>query len=366
MNQAANASQPTSSRFRRRKGWPATGVRIPIYRFGTESLMDNGFSEGPSYIPEEDQSMLDLLLLAQWEDRMWKGLFRYDVTTSEIKLIGGRRKFLAQLNEQWNKDYLTEPDNNKVCYQGDPFICNWMKHHEELLFCAASGEKADPELIPAAAVPHGAIFVILNASPVEYGHVFVVPGGFNSLHAFLDARSLELVMRFAVEINNSSFRLFYECSTPSASHIYFQACYFPNPLPVELMPVVTFFSEGQGGVQICGVTDYPIKAFMFTSNGNLKVLVQLLAEICYCLREKNISYNLLISDSSKKIFLFPLLQCTLSAWECGGYFLFKSRCDFDHSTEEAMLKCLGAVSLDDEGFQVVKQLCCRVASQLAS
>ncbi|GLT70042.1 hypothetical protein SLA2020_421430 [Shorea laevis] len=45
----------------------------------------------------------------------------------------------------------------------------------------------------------------------------------------LDARSLEMVARVAVEINNCSFRLFYDCPAAGTSHLYFQACYFPSP-----------------------------------------------------------------------------------------------------------------------------------------
>ena len=56
---------------------------------------------------------------------------------------------------------------------------------------------------------------------------------------------------------------------------------------------------------------------------------------------------------------------TLSAWECGGYFLFKSTSEFDQATEEAMLKKLSDVSLDDEGFQVVKQLCRSIADKFS-
>ncbi|KAK9267464.1 hypothetical protein L1049_009890 [Liquidambar formosana] len=347
------------------------GIKVPLYRFGSQSLTDVGPSGGLSCIPEEEQSILDSLLLAQWEERMWKGLFKYDVTTSEIKVIGGKRKFLAQLNKGWNMDCFPVPEENNVCHKGRPFVFNWMKDHEELLFCVAHGEKANPELIPAAAVPNGAILILINATPVEYGHVFLVPCGYSSLFKFLDARSLDMVTRIAVEINHCSFCLFYDCCTPSASHPYFQGCYFPNPLPVELLPVMTLFGDGQAGIRICQVTDYPIRALLFESNDNLKVLVEVVAEICSCLLGKNIPYNLLISDCGKKMFLFPQLQtlassCTLSAWECGGYFLFKSGYEFDCATEEAMIKRLNAVSLDDEGFQAVNQLCCSIASKFTS
>ncbi|XP_008225605.1 PREDICTED: GDP-L-galactose phosphorylase 1-like isoform X3 [Prunus mume] len=283
-------------------------IRIPLYRFGSNSVLDNGSVGGISCLIEEEQSVLDSILLAQWEDRMWKGLFRYDVTTSEIKVIGGRRKFIAQFNEGWSRDCMPKLGKNKIRHQKDVFEFSWMERQEELLFCVASGEKLNPELVLSAAVPDCGLLITINSSPVEYGHVFLVPHSSYILHQFLDARSLELVLRVAVEVNNCSFRLFYDYS-PSASHIYFQ--------------------------------------------------------------EKLIPYNLLISDHGKRIFLFFQLHtsenfCTLSAWECGGYFVVKSRSEFDQATEHALLKQLTTVSLDDEGFQGVKRLCCTIASKFAS
>ncbi|XP_024951379.1 GDP-L-galactose phosphorylase 1 isoform X2 [Citrus sinensis] len=242
------------------------GVKTLNYCLGNQSFFDNTSFVEPSGVPE-DLSLLDALLLAQWEERMWRGCFRYDVTASEIKVISGGKKFLAQLNEKWIMD---------------PFILNSIDQNEELLFCVTRSEKANSELIPSAAVPNDSILVIINANPIEYGHVFVVPCGSNRLYP--DARSFEMIVRIAFEINNYSFRLFYDCSSPGASHVYFQ--------------------------------------------------------------KSAISGNLL-------------------AWECGGYFLFGSKYEFDQVTEEAIHKRLSAVSLNDEGFQVVKQLCCSIASKLA-
>ncbi|KAM1087091.1 hypothetical protein ACFX2B_012510 [Malus domestica] len=37
--------------------------------------------------------------MVQWEDRMQRGLFRYDLTACETKVIPGQFGFIAQLNE---------------------------------------------------------------------------------------------------------------------------------------------------------------------------------------------------------------------------------------------------------------------------
>ena len=65
------------------------------------------------------------------------------------------------------------------------------------------------------------LFLKYKVTPVEYGHVFLVPHGFTSISQFMDARSLEMVTRVAMEVKNRSFRVFYDCSMPSAS-LYFQ------------------------------------------------------------------------------------------------------------------------------------------------
>ncbi|KAJ9163202.1 hypothetical protein P3X46_022900 [Hevea brasiliensis] len=345
------------------------GIKIPIYCFGTQYLINNGLFGGISNTSEEEHSFLDSLLLAQWEERMLKGHFKYDITASEIKIIRGRRKFLAQLNNDWGMECFKDPEKLKMCHEEDTLVFDRTKHCEELLFCITNSDKADSELIPSAAVPNDAILIVINVNPVEYGHVFLVPHGFDSLYRFLDARFLEMVARVAVEMNNCSFRLFYNC--PGHSRLYFQACYFPDLLPVEHMPVDILFDAGQGGIHIFTVIDYPIKTLLFESNCNFKIMVEVLAETCSCLLNKDIQYNLMISDCGKKFFLFLQAQtlstsCNLSAWECGGYFLFRSRQEFDEVTEAALLKRLSTVSLDDEGFAAVKRLCCRIATKIAT
>lgn len=48
---------------------------------------------------EENVTFLESVLLGEWEDRFQRGLFRYDVTACETKVIPGKYGFIAQLNE---------------------------------------------------------------------------------------------------------------------------------------------------------------------------------------------------------------------------------------------------------------------------
>jgi len=62
----------------------------------------------------------------------------------------------------------------------------------------------------------------------------------------------------------------------------------------------------------------------------------------------------------------PAIGSHLSTWECGGYFVYNSRPEFDSASEEELSKRLAAASLDDKGFQALKQLCCSIAIKLHS
>ena len=55
--------------------------------------------------------------------------------------------------------HLPDLDWNEASCRGDPYTFDWMKRHEELLFCVASGENATHELIPTAHVPSAFILV---------------------------------------------------------------------------------------------------------------------------------------------------------------------------------------------------------------
>ncbi|XP_042502644.1 GDP-L-galactose phosphorylase 1-like isoform X4 [Macadamia integrifolia] len=281
---------------------PLQGTKIPLYWLGSRSALDNGACGRLSCTPTEDQTLLDSLFLAQWEDCAWKGFLRYDVTACELKVIDGRRNFVAQLNEGWNL-------NNFL--KQNPFTSKCMKMHREwLLFGIASGEQTNPKIIHSATIPDGASLVIVNA------------------------------------------------------------CYFANPLPVELMSVVAIHGgQKLEGLHIYEVKDYPVKAFLFIGNGNLKILIEVVVNICSWLQDQMVPYSMLISDCGTKMYLFPkrlMVGSSLSAWECGGYIVFKDRFEFDQATEEAVMERLGALSLDDECFSTVKQLCCSVASKLAT
>ena len=90
------------------------------------------------------RSVLDALLLGEWEDRAEAGLFRYDVTACPTKLVPGSYGFIAQCNEgRLSKKRPTEFRIDQVAQPFDDAKFNFKKAlQKEVLFMfepAASG-----------------------------------------------------------------------------------------------------------------------------------------------------------------------------------------------------------------------------------
>lgn len=343
---------------------PARGIKTHVYRFGGTAKGDCATAEG--------QSLLDSLLLSQWEERSWKGQLTYDVTMCETKIIWGAKKLIAQLNEKWNANFLAEFENSILQPLGPSKQSHMKILREHLLFCVANGEKESSELISSAVLPKVGTLIMVNVNPVEYGHIFLVPYDISQRPKFLDKKMLYLISQFAKEINSPSFRVFFDHSASThTDHIYFQAGYFANPLPVERLPIVSVYGcKDKEGINISEFADYPLKALLFMSH-NLELLVGIVSEICSILHhDNNVVFNLLVSNCATKVFLFPQVHfpaagSQLCTWECGGNFVYNTRSEFDSASEAELSKRLAAASLDDEDFQSLKQLCCSIAVKMA-
>lgn len=81
-----------------------------------------------------------------------------------LQVISGRKKFIVQLNNRWNAQFLKEFENNFLEPLG--FLkSNYMKNcKEEILFCVCQGEKESSELLPLIVLPKDGVLIIANVS----------------------------------------------------------------------------------------------------------------------------------------------------------------------------------------------------------
>lgn len=347
---------------------PLRGFETLVYLVCT-SMGKNGTYDEFEFTADDEQSLLDTLILSQWEDRAWKGQLSYDVTSCETKILGGKH-LTAQLNAEWNQYFLKEFERKAFQPSGGIIKPSYLENNwEDIIFCVASGETEKSVLFPITEAPQEGILIIVNSNPVEYGHIFLVPYC-NHQRTQCIGRAIQLITFTAGEVNNSSFRMFYDYfSAMNADRAYFQASYFANPLPVELLPTIPLYGTCTDEICIQEVADYPLNTLVFSSK-NLKKLADIVGEICWTLHHLNTVFNLLISDCGTKMYLFPQVHLPvtgrhLHAWECGGYFIYSRSSDFADASELEITQKLASVSLDSKGFQSLKQLCRGIADKLA-
>ncbi|KAF3782972.1 GDP-L-galactose phosphorylase 2 [Nymphaea thermarum] len=295
--------------------------KLPLYAFKPRENNTAG-NKNERTISDTEFSF-NPLLLGQWEERMSRGLFRYDVTACETKVIPGQYGFIAQLNEGRHlKKRPTEFRVDKVLQPFDANKFNFTKvGQEEVLFRFEENCDEDQD-----------------------------------------------------EGNDSRTRFFPKSSVlPSAkpSVVAINAYYLNVPFPVEKAPARLVAEKIKNGVKIYELCDYPVRGLVFEGGKNLSDLSDEVSTCCIWLQNNNIPYNLLISDSGKRIFLFPqcyaekqalgevsqeLLdtQVNPAVWEISGHMVLKRKKDYEDASEDYAWKLLAVVSLSEERFEEVK------------
>ncbi|KAJ3671623.1 hypothetical protein LUZ60_007702 [Juncus effusus] len=345
-----------------------TVSKLPLYAISSSPNSPNS------------EFFLNTLLLGQWEDRLSRGLFRYDVTQCETKVIPGEQGFVAQLNEGRHlKKRPTEFRVDRVLQPFDPAKFNFTKvGQEEVLFQLEQSSDdsyyLDRACVDANRAPN---VVAINVSPIEYGHVLLIPRVLDCYPQRIDRDGFLLALHMASEANSPYFRLGYNSlgAFATINHLHFQAYCLSVPFPVEKAPTETInFVKNEildKSVKISKLMNYPVRGLVFEGGNCMSDLADLVANCCIWLQENNIPFNVLISDSGRKIFLFPqcyaekqalgevsqeLLdtQVNPAVWEISGHIVLKRREDYEEASEGSAWRLLAEVSLSEERFDEVK------------
>ncbi|XP_071701805.1 GDP-L-galactose phosphorylase 1-like [Rutidosis leptorrhynchoides] len=345
------------------------GAKLPLYACGKSDKIESSDKKDLPF------AFLDSLLLGEWEDRVERGLFCYDVTACETKVIPGDYGFVAQLNEGRHlKKRPTEFRVDTVLQPFDGSKFNFTKvGQEEILFQFESSEDGEVKFYPNApiVVERSPSVVAINVSPIEYGHVLLIPRILECLPQMIDNKSLLLALYMASEAANPYFRLGYNSlgAFATINHLHFQAYYLAVPFPIEKAPTKKI-TEFKGGVIISEILKYPVRGLVFEGGYSLEDLSNVVSDSCICLQDNNIPYNVLISDAGRRIFLLPqcyaekqalgevsseLLdtQVNPAVWEISGHMVLKRKEDYDGATEENAWRLLAEVSLSEERFKEV-------------
>ncbi|XP_020195225.1 GDP-L-galactose phosphorylase 1 isoform X3 [Aegilops tauschii subsp. strangulata] len=344
-------------------------------------MCSNGFDSTNCFRMEEVEPNLSPFLhklFKEWDDRKARGLFHHDITTCEAKVLPGEHNFVAILIEgRDQKKRPTEFGMNQVLqpFHSEKFNFTKVKP-EEVIFRFQETESDSAQYFDGAppTVSASPSSILINVSPIGYCHVLLIPRVQECLPQRVDRESFLLAMYVAREARNPFFRVGYNSlgAFATINHLHFQAYYLKVQYPVEKAPTEKLTVIGNG-VSISQLVQYPVSGFVFEGGSSLEDLSHVVSNACIFLQESNRPYNVLISESGKRVFL--LLQCYAekqtsgkasqefldmrinpAVWELGGHLVLKRRKDYDEASEATLCRFLVEASLSEAEFQELK--CC--------
>ena len=353
---------------------------------GSPPRADGASADGsppPAMSPSgSDASLFDATLLERWEDHLAEGRFRYDVTDCPTKTLEGRFRFIMQLNlGRASKKRQTEFSADNVVQSFDGSKFNFTKARQnEMVFSfqptlplhrtVMRKSPSMAEFSNAQTAEEAPNCVLINVSPIEYGHVLLVPRITDCLPQQITLDTLHLALHMAAESNNEHFRIGFNSlgAYATINHLHFQGYYLWQNFPVELAATAPMFKAS--GVTVARTVDYPVRVLVCSardSGANLKELARVVSHMCEAFQATNTPFNLLITESGRCIYVIPQRFSRAIAngevpqdvidtgvnpavFEIAGHMVLKRQEDYDQLDEPKTIRMLEQATLSEEDF----------------
>ncbi|KAJ9507050.1 hypothetical protein QJQ45_004667 [Haematococcus lacustris] len=245
-----------------------------------------------------------------------------------------------------------------------------------------------PLLFDSAPVTPSSNLVLINVSPIEYGHVLLVPRTLQHLPQQLKADLVLTALHFAHEAGNPHFNVGYNSlgAYATINHLHFQhgTMLGVGGLFLTADPVRGFVMEAVEPSSAVSNTNTITAYGALDTNASqaawqLAALPQLAAVVgqaTEALQASNVPFNMLITDKGTRVFLWPQCYAERQAakeveeellatgvnpavFEVAGHMVLKRAEDYRDMQEDLATRLLSAVSLPADRFQAVADLCFR-------
>ncbi|EGW06016.1 GDP-D-glucose phosphorylase 1 [Cricetulus griseus] len=272
--------------------WEEQG--IPDFVYGQKDLAGKGVQwprNAGSTLDSLPRSRFDSALCSAWKQRVELGLFRYRLEDLQTQILPGSVGFVAQLNIERGVQRRPPQNIKSVRQEFDPEQFNFTKIRPGEVLFRLQREPNGP-----AASKQEDIFVVINVSPLEWGHVLLVPEPAHGLpqrllpgvlRAGLEAVLLSLHPGFRVGFNSLG-------GLASVNHLHLHGYYLAHPLPVEGAPSTPLDPKAC----IYLLQNLPAPGFLFYTSGPGPDLEALISRVCRAtdyLSDHEIAHNLFVT-----------------------------------------------------------------------
>lgn len=272
--------------------WEERG--IPDFVYGQKELVWEGVQwlrNAPSLPDRLPLSRFDTALRSAWRQRMELGLFRYRLGELQTQTLPGAVGFVAQLNVERGTQR-RRPQNIRSMRQ--PFDSEQFNFNKiqpgEVLFRL----RREPG-VPCVPQQED-ILVMINISPLEWGHVLLVPEPAQGLPQRLLPGALQAGLEAVLLSAHPGFRVGFNSlgGLASVNHLHLHGYYLDHRLPVEWAPSKTLDPGGHLHL----LQAVPAPGFLFYTSGPGPDLEALVSRVCRAtnyLTDHEIAHNLFVT-----------------------------------------------------------------------
>lgn len=272
--------------------WEERG--IPDFVYGQKELVWEGVQwlrNAPSLPDRLPLSRFDTALRSAWRQRMELGLFRYHLGELQTQTLPGAVGFVAQLNVERGTQRRRPQNIRSVRQPFDSEQFNFNKIQPGEVLFRLRREPGVP------CVPQQEdILVMINISPLEWGHVLLVPEPAQGLPQRLLPGALQAGLEAVLLSAHPGFRVGFNSlgGLASVNHLHLHGYYLDHRLPVEWAPSKTLDPGGHLHL----LQAVPAPGFLFYTSGPGPDLEALVSRVCRAtdyLTDHEIAHNLFVT-----------------------------------------------------------------------
>lgn len=338
-------------------------------------MTDTCWASGNSPRTLSSPSKFDSTIQAGWKERMEKGLFRYHLGDLETRVLPGPRGYVAQLNIQRGIERRKPQEILSIQQEFNAKQFNFNKiNPEEVVFEMIKDIEGGTEL-----PDNGRMVVLVNVSPLEFGHCLFVPNPSCCLPQVLTRFAIQVGIESVLLSSNPGFRVGFNSlgAFASVNHLHLHGYYLNHELKIESMPVKPLDPD-RGFYRLL---DFPAGFLFYTEAEDVRKVSKAICEVTDFLVDGNIAHNLFVTRGCQpcgskqnkvdcclrngvRIAVWPRIFCfgakeesavNVALCELAGHLPFKNKKDYEATSEKDVGDIIQRYLLPDQEFNELEQ-----------
>ncbi|KAF6735633.1 GDP-D-glucose phosphorylase 1 [Oryzias melastigma] len=317
----------------------------------------------------------DSAMRAGWTDRMEKGLFRYHLRGLETRILPGQHGFVAQLNVKRGTERRKPQEilSIKQEFNGKQFNFNKI-NPDEVLFEMVKGRDGG-----TASPPPSKMVVLVNVSPLEFGHCLFVLDPLRCFPQILIKSAIQISIESVLLSSDPGFRVGFNSlgAFASVNHLHLHGYYLDHELKIESIPVEPLVPEK--GLYLS--REFPGGFVFYAEADTVETVAEVVCQVTDFLVDDNIAHNLFLTRgcppygcaqsnedrrlrSGVRIVVWPRVACfgakeesafNVALCELAGHLPFKNKDDFERSTEKDVVEIIQRYLLPQSTLRKLEQ-----------